>query len=52
MTVTQQDLWNGIDLCEYSYQGSKITWWGYKAGVVDLETAEGDFSLELPFVVV
>lgn len=46
--ITSRDL-ELEDLCEgYLYNGNPITWYGYKAGVLDLETAEGSFSLELP----
>lgn len=47
MIITQQVL-QDTDLCDYYHQGNQITWYGYKAGVLDIETVAGTYSLELP----
>lgn len=51
VVVSSRDLLSGIvDLCNegYTYNGNPITWYGYKGEVLDIETVEGSFSLELP----
>ncbi len=51
VVITSRDLQSGIvDLCNegYTHNGNSITWYGYKGGVLDIETVDGSFSLELP----